>query len=496
MPAWENDPSTATPLDAVRLIAAFDAKLDVAARGASMGVAALDAMGLVVPSQIPDLSGTYLTPADIGAAVATQPALHRARAALSSSVMSPCYVAFCGDSYTQGGISTQLAYNYVNRLAARLRAAYPSPCPSESPVVPAIPAELVAAAATPITTPGVHVVNAAVGGSNSSNYLTPTTRGYINALAPKIVVHTLSTNDFILHTATATFKAAIEANIAAIPNATHILVRVFQRPDGALDSVPTWQAYGAAMSEIAAANPGRVTYIDEAPFFDAIGTTLASDPYKFISTDTIHPSDAGHAAMADEFARQMNLPAPAPTGWFAVDTFTRANVASIHGTRVEGWPTWASLGSAVYSISGGKAVPTTIGVVVIDALRADAEVAAVVKAGGDLAGVVARCSDVSNLLFAVLNSVNGKVTLYKTDAGANSALAFTVDGMIATGSWYLLRAVCLGSVVTVYLNGAAVITHTLSAGDQTKYGAFTKFGMYTSGAATMAFDNFGVRPAW
>lgn len=219
------------------------------------------------------------------------------RAGLAARSAAPCRIVFTGSSTTSGSGATTKARRYVDRLVAAIQAAYPAPGGTESAVVDSNTASF----GTLSTAGGVHGYNAGEAGTSSGNYLSSAEMSSIGTLSPRMVLHMVGSNDLQAGTNPATTKANIMAKIAALKSAisspcVHVLVHSYQRMDVTSPTYP-WSAYRDAMIEIAAADPANVAFIDASEPFRLSGVP-GSDSMGLIA-DTVHPSDAGHALIAD-----------------------------------------------------------------------------------------------------------------------------------------------------------------------------------------------------
>lgn len=279
---------------------------------------------------------------------AAKPALLRLRALLAQSSTKAVNVAFVGSSSVAGNNATVEARRFVNRLAGRLQAVYPSGLGSEKPVI--------AWAGAPTATAGIQAWNAGQGGTTAADYLgtAPSSWQYLkfNAVAPAAVFHMVGSNDWALDVAPATYKANLLASIAAIDAQVpsphvHVLLHAFRRTGG-IDGPYEWVSYKNVMQEIAAANPGNILFIDLAAVGDASDLS-GSDPLNLLDTDNVHPTDVGHALIADSILIALNLPpvppnvgTTAPTATdptdlvrLTSDGFGGANAADINGRTTD-----------------------------------------------------------------------------------------------------------------------------------------------------------------
>lgn len=260
-----------------------------------------------------DLQGGLTAALSATGATGATKALGIFRAGLIVRGISPCRLVFTGSSTTEGVAASTELKRYVNLLVAQIQAAYPSGTGAERPVI----ASDSATWGTLSSAGGVHGYNAGQGGTTSADYLTPTERTRIAAIAPRMVMHMVGANDYRLGIPVPTFKANLAASIAAIQSAmttpcVHVLVKTYPRYDAATIStrVAPWEDYGKAMVEIAVADPTRVAFIDISEPYALVGVPGA-DPLDLITSDDVHQNDAGHAFMADLLRDGLKIPGAA-----------------------------------------------------------------------------------------------------------------------------------------------------------------------------------------
>lgn len=122
-------------------------------------------------------------------------------------------------------------------------------------------------------------------------------------------------------------------------------------------------------------------------------------------------------------------------------------------------------------------------------------------------GIITRYIDSSNYLrwqfwSDASTTTNSFIDLMKVDAGVQTRIAqltITGTGLFHNDVYYDFRCVSNGNVLTVYVNGLAYTSYTLTGGDITKFGAAgagTKVGIYQArnGAApgVALYDSFTV----
>lgn len=173
------------------------------------------------------------------------------------------------------------------------------------------------------------------------------------------------------------------------------------------------------------------------------------------------------------------------------DTFTRADSATAVGTANTGQVHSNAVG--VHGISSNKAYPPSAAsaenIDLVESSLADGtfslEITLSATTNRASTAFIFRANDVNNFLAVVMTRVSGlggSFDLYKRDAGTYTLLASeagTPTASIVNGSTYTIAVVAAAGVLTVSRDGVTKISHTLSAGNQTKFGVFTKVGFRT-----------------
>jgi hypothetical protein len=113
------------------------------------------------------------------------------------------------------------------------------------------------------------------------------------------------------------------------------------------------------------------------------------------------------------------------------------------------------------------------------------------------AGVAVRCDIAAGSRLTAYFSTTGILTLAKVVAGTVTTFGTFASGLAASTACRLdIKAV--GSALTVTLNGAQVMTHTLSAADLALFAGFTQVGIRQSTGTTpdvASFKNLTARAA-
>lgn len=188
------------------------------------------------------------------------------------------------------------------------------------------------------------------------------------------------------------------------------------------------------------------------------------------------------------------LAASGPAG--VSDTFDRADSSSSLGATDGGslspltWTaqsgTWGISSNTAYLVSA-----TSQAVATVDTGLADVDVAFdVTMQSGSNVGIVCRLIDDNNYLMCAWH-FGTTLELYKRDTGSFTTLTSAGQSWV-NGTTYRLRMTVAGDQVKVYLDGVEKITHTLSAGDLSKYGAATSHGLRAETDNSSRFDTFAV----
>lgn len=376
-------------------------------------------------------------------------AARRALGALATAERRQVRVVFLGSSTTQGLNATSAGRRYVNRLIARMQAAFPCGLDGwEHPVY--------ALSATLNGLPGVAGFNGGVGGTFASNYVGSTPLAQIIAMAPDIVIHMIGSNDYFLGVNPTDYEAAVEAAITSIDTGltvppAHILVHSYQRGD--VTGTYPWADYGKALLAITVDRP-NVTFVDASALFGA-ALVPTPDTFDILDTDLIHGTDSSHSLLAARIAEAIGVPPAYPLPpTYVRDPFNRVDGALGTAPSGQAW----SVVSGAAAIASKKAAFSTAGTALIESAFGDVDVSALVTAGsGSRAGVVFRAVDDANRWYASVDPTGGNVELWATQTGGTVNVA-TVAAGIAAGGTYHLRAVAVGTAIRVYVNGISKIS--------------------------------------
>lgn len=221
-----------------------------------------------------------------------QTPLLRTYANFATRDAGPAIVHVCGDSFSSN-LSASLGW--ATKLSTTLQTMFPKITGS----APAITADLTTARGSRGT--GVQIVNSAVSGTTSANFINSTTRPQIAALQPCLYLWMIGENDPANGITPATHKSNLLSEISyqktnnPRPHA-FLLVFPYERPSYA--GASPWADYGLAEQEIAAADPTNVLFLNASSFFAASGVPGA-DPNGLVDTDNFHPSPSGMTFFAD-----------------------------------------------------------------------------------------------------------------------------------------------------------------------------------------------------
>lgn len=418
-----------------------------------------------VGADVKAIKGNYVPKAN--------PALNKARAIMSVSRRQSVPIMFLGHSYVAGLNSTKVENSWVGQLAAKLQAAYPSGIYGwENPIKPFN-------INTVTTTQGLQIYNGGISGSYSNNYVTAAVQTKLTAVQPQIVFHMIGINDFNLGVLKADFKSfltqsmdLVNASLTVPP--VHILVDQFH-PPSKQNPVSPWSHFQEVMDELSRENPTSIVYIPVAEAFTEAQATGfgALDPYDLIDTDNLHPTNEGHALIAQKVATELQLPPPPmlsiPEGY---DRFNRKTVAkdleTAQGWLVPAGGAWASAAyGGIYSAGNASVLSTDLGM-------PEAEISAVFTfAASGLTGFLIRSTDQASGLKVYLHNSSNQVAVFN---GA-TRLTWSGAGPLVVGNKYHLSVQLLNNVMTIHLNGKRVLNYTVSttvmnALSSTNYGLF------------------------
>lgn len=383
----------------------------------------------------------------------------------------PVGIVTLGSSTTEGS-DQSAADRWVNKLIARMQAAYPSGTGTESAV------------GTPSTarraTPGIHGYNRGLSGTTSTNYLTDGWVSDIGALQPRVITHMVGSNDYNEQMPIATFKANLTSwmdklDAACPPPVVHVLIHAHRR-GGPVRPI-TWADYGAALKELAH-DRANCVFVDNSEAFESAGVP-DTDPLDLLKDDLVHLTPAGHdmtfRLMADHF--RVGAPAVAATSAttsatgavISSDSFSGADAADISGRATDNLlggslaKTWVCDPAGNVGTTAGRLVRKTSGAAFFAGIQMDFpdhEIAFTLVAGAanDLMvtvrralGAVAGAPD--DYRFVI--GVNGSAILRKRVSGTESQLATLAAGTLTAGSRIAVRAV--KDRIQVSHNGALLI---------------------------------------
>lgn len=133
------------------------------------------------------------------------------------------------------------------------------------------------------------------------------------ALAPALLVFMVSSNDYATQVDPVVFKdnvrSAIELARLAGPHCPVLLVHTYLRPGTGTPTHP-WSAYGQRLAELAT-ELTDVDVLDVGPHWPV---DQVADEDNVISADDVHPTDTGHAWLADLVAEHLAaVPDPPPS---------------------------------------------------------------------------------------------------------------------------------------------------------------------------------------
>lgn len=406
-------------------------------------------------------------------------------AAIATRNTAPVPIVFAGSSTIAGTGASTTDRQFAAVFTAMLQQAYPLRSGVAQPTY-----KTLAAATTPLAV-GIQGVNAGVTGTIASNFLTSTTRAQIAALAPRVIIIQVGSNDYSGGITPGTFRTNLESQLASLRTAIaapclFVLVHQYRRGDVTTPAY-AWESYGQAMSEMSAAATD-IVYVNTQPYFDQVQVPTP-DPFHLI-TDTVHPTDAGHAMIAEVLLRALGIPFVAattttpPVGPVTVlsDAFGRADGAL---GNAETGQAWTTVGANVIASSKGSGTGTAT---VATDLR-DLDVEADLLWSSSALGLVFRSDTNANRLGIFIAS--GSIIFYRTVGSTNTAVT-TLPFTTVAGTVYKMRVVVSGTSMAVYINGALFNTITIDSTSDTATAGLTRVGWRISGGANTV-DNFVVK---
>ena len=424
-------------------------------------------------------------------------------AALASRETGPVVIVGTGSSTTQGNGASATHLRWFNQFATAVHRAHPLASGAEQP----LPRALADAVAVPPSGPGIHFVNAAVGGTNAGNFLTDVTGPQVAALDPDVIIHMVGTNDFRIDKPIDEFTTEFSARLdqldrdAATP-ILHVIVRAYEvagdhyTEDGTLH---TWDEYGEAMRAAAEDRADHAIYIDLSESYARAGVP-GDDPHGMILADMVHQNDVGHTFMADLMLRAMKIP-PAPTViekapprpaiLLAYERFDHPDgpIGNLTTPTGQVWAQWdgsprVSGGSA--SAAGGAATAA------FDVGSSDHDVSALIEitSTAGFPSFMFRSLDIDNRLGATIGVAEGYFLLQRMLGGVSTNLT-TIASINTSQGVHSVRAICTGRRIQVYWDGNKIIDHTLSEADATAMNGWTHVG-WRSQLGQAKWDDFRV----
>lgn len=198
----------------------------------------------------------------------------------------------------------------------------------------------------------------------------------------------------------------------------------------------------------------------------------------------MHPTRAGYDALAR--AWHDGITDAGPGGAVLVsDGFDRGdgNLGATDSGQV-----WTA--SSSWRVAGGRAAAVDGSgelVALVDAGVADGVVSARLTLSPSAAtpSLSLRAVGASEQLLVGLTRRSGhdRVSLYKVEAGRYSKLAEVTGLGLVLGQTYGFSVVLDGPSIEVFVDGTSVLSHVLSAGDQSRFGSRTLMGLRTYLAA-------------
>lgn len=214
--------------------------------------------------------------------------------ALAARNSRPVPIVFAGSSTIAGTGASATDRQFAAVVTSQLQKAYPLFSGDAQPAYKTL-------AATTLPLPvGIQGINAGIAGRTAANFLDATTRAQIGDLNPHLVIIQVGSNEYQGGIPPETYRTNMETQLAGLRAeitvpCLYVLMHQYRRGDTPDPAYP-WEAYGAVLEEIASTESDML-YVNTQPYFDEVGVP-SPDPFALI-TDTVHPTDAGHAMIAD-----------------------------------------------------------------------------------------------------------------------------------------------------------------------------------------------------
>ncbi|ALY08867.1 esterase [Arthrobacter phage Galaxy] len=224
-------------------------------------------------------------------------AMQKWGAALRGQATKPAVWVSVGSSTANGGVASNQGMTWFGRVAALM---------GKNPVN-----RLEDVTAAPSS--GAWLYNGAVGGTHSGDYMTQVRKDKIALLKPAVVSHMVGSNDWAMGVAPAVYKENVRARLIEIFNSSPSTVNVLIHQQGRWDvTAPAypWDAYGAALAELAAEYRDRgVVFLNVDAPMRLLGVPQP-DFYGVVSSDKMHLNDAGNRILAGIIADFFGIPRP------------------------------------------------------------------------------------------------------------------------------------------------------------------------------------------
>ena len=212
-----------------------------------------------------------------------------------SNVTTSAPIVFVGSSSTEGA-NLSPAYRWINQLALTNHV-------TRNPVFDTLASAV--AGTSQLSQPGIHFINAGIGGTTSDNYINGAMFTDIGGINPVAVVHMITANDYSAQIDPRVSKANIKARIDSLEAliarpCAHLLIHSYQRYEQG-ENPPSyqykWLEYGAVQKELASEYPNLIAFIDASAYFYPIGIP-STDPLDFLEADNVHMNGAGNRYFA------------------------------------------------------------------------------------------------------------------------------------------------------------------------------------------------------
>jgi hypothetical protein len=187
------------------------------------------------------------------------------------------------------------------------------------------------------------------------------------------------------------------------------------------------------------------------------------------------------------------IPTPVAEDDFACNGALDGQTDSVGNTWTDHGGNWSCIGGS--EVRAGQRVSpahATVDVGVSDGVYITVNLTQIVNRGNSRGPGIALLSNGASHLFVIYERIAGQITLGKWDGSGRTALA---SANITDRATAQIRVEITLPQIRVLVDGATVLTYTMTAGEVTAFGANTRFGLAADQDNWSRFDYFLVEVA-